>query len=333
MTRPSTVRNRRSTNKSSSTTKVSNDRSNTEPGQLSQESSLFSSYVQSPLFYILFVLILAVLIGYIHFQYVYILFENDKHFSHLSTLERELSFRTEMGLYYSYFKQLIESKTFLNGFQSIVHDNRTEAPSIINVLERFNLYPEVILSLIYRYLDSRGSLHQTCYRTERGQTMPPVLSCEGHKEPTYFYVTCVFILNGLLLSTLFVFATYLSQSIYGGLLTTAAYFYNHGEATRVMWTPPLRESFSFPFHVIQLFALTYVLQKPLTFRQLKVESSNNNLKNDASILSQQKIEKIQLILLLSITSILYLLPWQLDIIEILQLGEDASDQKTNYFLA
>jgi hypothetical protein len=184
----------------------------------------------------LVLLIVALVISYLHFHYIYELFENDKHFSHLSTLERELSFRTEMGLYYSYFKQIaVDSSSFTEGFLSIISDNRTEAPTTINVLERFNLYPEVLLGFIYRVMNSHGMLTEECYKVDRGQTMSPVLSCEGHKQPIYFYVTSVFLLNGFLLGVLFLFATYLSTSIYGGLITTFAYLFNHGEATRVMW--------------------------------------------------------------------------------------------------
>ena len=180
---------------------------------------------------------LALVLSYLHFGYIYKLFENDKRFSHLSTLERELSFRTEMGLYYSYFKQIaIESPSFVQGFLSVLSDNRTEAPTTINVLERFNLYPEVLLSFIYRLMRSSNLLSETCYHVDRGPEMSSVLSCEGHKEPTYFYVTSIFILNGCLLGFLFLFGTYLSKSLFGGILTTLAYLFNHAEATRIMWS-------------------------------------------------------------------------------------------------
>ncbi|CAF1245971.1 unnamed protein product [Adineta steineri] len=290
--------------------------STTEQAKIEKNENYFQS---SSITYLLVLLIIAFIISYLHFYYIYKLFENDKHFSHLSTLERELSFRTEMGLYYSYFKQIaIDSSSFTQGFLSIVFDYRTEAPTTINVLERFNLYPEVLLGFIYRIMRSQNMLSEVCYQVTRGETMSPVSSCEGHKEPTYFYVTSVFILYGSLLGGLFLFGTYLSKSILGGILTTLAYIYNHGEATRVMWTPPLRESFSFPFHILQLFIVTYVLQQQQTLMNTDILRSLIKYikKTDApiSIESQQNIisrkRKIQLVLLLSGSTVLYMLPWQ-----------------------
>ncbi|VEL30759.1 unnamed protein product [Protopolystoma xenopodis] len=50
--------------------------------------------------------VLAGAAGWLHSIYTSRLHDNHLSFSHLSALERELTFRTEMGFYYSYFKQV-----------------------------------------------------------------------------------------------------------------------------------------------------------------------------------------------------------------------------------
>ncbi|XP_054047695.1 probable C-mannosyltransferase DPY19L1 [Rissa tridactyla] len=210
--------------------------------------------------------LMAAFAGVLHWCHITTLFENDRHFSHLSTLEREMAFRTEMGLYYSYFKIIIEAPSFWNGVWAIMNDRITEYPLVINTLQRFNLYPEVVLASWYRiytaFMDFFGLPTKTCWTVNRGKGLSPVESCEGLGDPASFYVAVIFLLNGLMMSLFFIYGTYLSGSRLGGLVTVMCFFFNHGECTRVMWTPPLRESFSYPFLVLQMLLLTYILRIP-----------------------------------------------------------------------
>ncbi|KAM5157170.1 protein C-mannosyl-transferase DPY19L1 [Mantella aurantiaca] len=222
------------------------------------------SYLNSANVKVGFNLVIAALFGLLHWSYISTLFENDRHFSHLSTLEREMAFRTEMGLYYSYFKSVIEAPSYFSGLHVIMNDNVTEYPSVINTLQRFNLYPEVILASWFRIYTATMKLvgieTKICWTVNRGDDLSPVDSCEGLGDPAYFYVTFIFVLNGLMMSLFYIYGTYLSGSPLGGFVTSICFFYNHGESTRVMWTPPLRESFSYPFLVLQMLLLTYILR-------------------------------------------------------------------------
>ncbi|CAK6959046.1 dpy-19-like 1%2C like [Scomber scombrus] len=226
-------------------------------------------------------LLLAALSGYFHWYHITQLFENDRHFSHLSNLEKEMAFRTEMGLYYSYYKTLIEAPSFLNGLHMVMNDRLTEYPLVINTLKRFNLYPEVVLASWYRmYTGVMGYLGiptKMCWSINRGEGLTPVDSCEGMGDPAYFYVTCVFLLNGAMMSLFFMYGAYLSGSRLGGIVTTMCFFFNHGESTRVMWTPPLRESFAYPFLVLQMLLLTYILRTRNPSRTAMVALGISNL--------------------------------------------------------
>uniref|UniRef100_A0A3B5AZA4 Dpy-19 like C-mannosyltransferase 1 n=1 Tax=Stegastes partitus TaxID=144197 RepID=A0A3B5AZA4_9TELE len=209
------------------------------------------------------------------------LFENDRHFSHLSNLEKEMAFRTEMGLYYSYYKTIIEAPSFLGGLHMVMNDRLTEYPLVINTLKRFNLYPEVVLASWYRMytgvMGYFGIPTKMCWSINRGEGLTPVDSCEGMGDPAYFYVACVFLLNGLMMSLFFVYGAYLSGSRLGGVVTTMCFFFNHGESTRVMWTPPLRESFAYPFLVLQMLLLTYILRTRNPSRTAMVALGISNL--------------------------------------------------------
>ncbi|XP_033620727.1 probable C-mannosyltransferase DPY19L2 isoform X7 [Fukomys damarensis] len=207
---------------------------------------------------------IAAFVGILHWIHLTTLFENDRHFSHLSTLEREMSFRNEMGLYYSYFKTLIEAPSFLEGLWMIMNDRLTEYPLVINAVKRFHLYPEVVLAYWYRTFTGITNLFgietKACWNVTRVGFPSEIESCEGLGDPACFYVGAIFILNGVMVGLFFIYATYLSGSQLGGLLTVLCYFFNHGEATRVMWTPPLRESFAYPFLVLQMYILTMSLR-------------------------------------------------------------------------
>ncbi|KAF7211517.1 transcript variant X2 [Nothobranchius furzeri] len=71
-------------------------------------------------------------------------------FSARQELERELSFQGGSGLYYHFYKQMLAAPSFAEGFYQLLVDNGTVSGQTINSVERFFLYPELILSFIYR---------------------------------------------------------------------------------------------------------------------------------------------------------------------------------------
>lgn len=216
----------------------------------------------------LLVCFLAIAFGIIQRNHAAGMFERDRHFSHLSDLEREMTFRTEMGLYYSYFKTFVTAPSMSQGLQELIHDNVSEFGHTINTLKRFNLYPELVMGAAYRaYMGLAkwmGWRTTQCWETNRGEGLQPILSCEGMGNQFYFYINLTFALSGAGVAVLFVYGVLLSDSLMGGLLVMSGFFFNHGEATRVQWTPPLRESFGYPIWAAQMLLVSFILKRRLS---------------------------------------------------------------------
>uniref|UniRef100_A0A7E4VL47 C-mannosyltransferase DPY19L1 n=1 Tax=Panagrellus redivivus TaxID=6233 RepID=A0A7E4VL47_PANRE len=208
--------------------------------------------------------IVCVVLWYGHFRFQFTLFENDRHFSHLADFEREMTYRTEMGLYYSYYKTIVQSDTFGEGVGKLLNDNVTEYGHTINTLQRFNLYPEVVVAFLYRKFIEFSTTYNIkttdCYIINRGESLEPVESCEGLGNPHYFYVTAAFFVSSSVLPSVYSLGYFIGDGHVGGIISAFAFMFNHGEATRAQWTPPLRETFGYPLFLAQSVVLTYLLK-------------------------------------------------------------------------
>uniref|UniRef100_A0A673HLK0 Probable C-mannosyltransferase DPY19L3 n=1 Tax=Sinocyclocheilus rhinocerous TaxID=307959 RepID=A0A673HLK0_9TELE len=184
--------------------------------------------------------IVGISLGLLCCIYVATLHENDLWFSNIKEVEREISFRTECGLYYSYYKQMLKAPSIQQGLYELIHDNTTESKRTINILQRMNIYQEVFLSILYR-----------------------ILPIQTYLEPIYFYIYTVFALQTVYVIALFITSWLLSDSWLAGALSGVWYILNRVDTTRVEFTISLRENWSIPFFALQVAAITCYLRPQL----------------------------------------------------------------------
>uniref|UniRef100_A0A8D0H8K4 Dpy-19 like C-mannosyltransferase 3 n=1 Tax=Sphenodon punctatus TaxID=8508 RepID=A0A8D0H8K4_SPHPU len=182
----------------------------------------------------------AICLGLLTSVYVATLHENDLWFSNIKAVEREISFRTECGLYYSYYKQMLQAPSIQQGLHGLIYDNKTESMRTINILERMNIYQEVFLSILYR-----------------------ILPIKQYLEPIYFYIYTLFGLQAVYVTALYVTSWILSGTWLSGVLASFWYITNRIDTTRVEFTIPLRENWALPFFAVQIASITYLFRPHL----------------------------------------------------------------------
>ncbi|VDO48924.1 unnamed protein product [Onchocerca flexuosa] len=123
---------------------------------------------------------------------------NNEHLRQRGNPRHDRILEVRKGLYYSFYKKLIGEPSFLEGLNQITNDNVTEYGHTINTLKRFNLYPEVILGIAFKLFrkvtDRSHWVVERCWQVNRGDVLPPVVSCEGTFENWSFIFSIIILL-------------------------------------------------------------------------------------------------------------------------------------------
>ncbi|GAW78975.1 hypothetical protein, conserved [Plasmodium gonderi] len=116
--------------------------------------------------------------------------------------EQKVSLYSEESFYFSFFDDIVKSKTYMEGINLLIHDNRSEYPNTINAIRRFNVYPEIVLGTLWRVLNLK----------------------EHVATPYNFYVYAVLLSQAASVSTLFFFSVYLGRSYISGVIFLMLFF-------------------------------------------------------------------------------------------------------------
>ncbi|XP_051879813.1 probable C-mannosyltransferase DPY19L4 isoform X2 [Pristis pectinata] len=179
----------------------------------------------------------AIASGMLYAVYLSTFHERKFWFSSRQDLEREISFQADSGLYYYYYKKMLQATSIQEGFFELTHDNKTLSLRTLNSVQQIGLYPEVFAGILYRITGSREAI-----------------------EPVYFYIGIIFGLQAVYVTALYVTSWMLSGTWMAGMLTVIWYIINRTDTTRVEHTVPLRENWALPYFALQVGALTGYLK-------------------------------------------------------------------------
>lgn len=202
------------------------------------------------------------------FLYVYhvrSIFETRHSFGHLTTLEREALLRKEDALYYSFYKTIVQEVDFSTGYQKLLNVTTIEYPHSVNVVHRFHVYPEIVIGYMYHkfrsFSKSLGGSDISCWKDDSHLLSEAVVNCAGLDEPFRFYLEFVWMFGGFTVFLIYMYATFLSENLLGGVYAVASYVIFHKNVSKIYDRPVARENFAFPLIFWQMFYLCICIDK------------------------------------------------------------------------
>lgn len=202
------------------------------------------------------------------FLYVYhvrSIFETRHNFGHLTNLEREALLRKEDALYYSFYKTIVQEADFYQGYRKLLNVTTIEYPHSVNVVHRFHVFPEIAIGYLYHKFravsKSLGDSDISCWTDDSNPLAEPVITCDGLGEPFHFYLEFVWMFGGFTVFLIYMYASFLSENLLGGIYAVASYIIFHKNVSKIYDRPVARENFAFPLIFWQMFYLCICIDK------------------------------------------------------------------------
>ncbi|XP_055384848.1 C-mannosyltransferase dpy-19 homolog [Condylostylus longicornis] len=202
---------------------------------------------------------------FLYVHYVRTIFEARTNFGHLTKLGKEALLR-EDALYFSFYKTIIEENNFWDGYKKLLNYTDIEYPNGINLVKRFHVLPEIFIGYCYHYFKSLSSKFGfpiiSCWSNEKNLNgNNGDIICDGIGEPFYFYLEFLWAMGGFTVFFLYMYGSFLSENIFGGIYAVVLYIIFHKNASKIYERPVARENFAFPFIFWQMFYLSLCIEK------------------------------------------------------------------------
>eukprot|EP00667_Euglena_gracilis_P003927 EG_transcript_3939 len=169
-----------------------------------------------------------------------VLHEGQTWWSEIAVPAKETYFVSEQAFYYLWFKIVADRRLSLaNATRQLLDDQTVEYPNRVNPLQRFTIYPELLLGWTYRAMNATGLTQRL---------------------PIDFYVRSAFLTQALHPTSLYAATLLTTGSLPCAAASAAAYFANYDHLTRSWNQVPLRETFAVPLLAAQYAVLTAHLE-------------------------------------------------------------------------
>jgi hypothetical protein len=151
---------------------------------------------------------------------------------------REVLFESESALYYSYMKDVIDAPSLFAGIKSLIWHTGTENPYTMNVIQRFNIFQEILFGMIWR-----------------------VWPFSYPADPITMYKDCIFLLWSMGMGWMYMTSVRLTRNLLSGVVALALLAGNWVDSGRPCHLPPLRENQSIPLLFMQVLVLTNTFRR------------------------------------------------------------------------
>jgi len=179
------------------------------------------------------ILIIGLILSiFVYGGFLTVIFQKTYFFQNTSEDYKKQIFYSENAFYYSFYEQLAKTSNWGGEMKKNRSNDRVQYPEKINVFKKYNIWPEVLGSILYRISGEKLAVDVFDY-----------------------YIGYVIVLSALGMGILYLLAYELTGSIVGAVMSVFFVIMSFPWSTRLISYPGLRENFGIPTLILQVYLL------------------------------------------------------------------------------